>query len=557
MPGLSDLTSKAKKWGGGLASTLSSAGSAAGGALKGAATKIGKAFSDARSLVIGQTSTNEKPLKKLDHIWTSTQNPAEADLFPIGRPCKFNQQVDRYHRFGNYLRSKMSVIDLIPIEYQINFDRMAQIAKDEKEASQSKSNSSNKSTEGQPIVAGNVYSYSYDEKIKLFQKLCKHHGLPDKYAGIRLFTTDETTGNDTISIQYKDNTFQGLTDQLFSVGQRYRDIAQAILGSQVKEFSDKVIEAGSTATAEITKKLTDNQQVSELMRNLASMAGDMVMKGNKMTFPKVWQSTTYAGNLSVNIRLVSPYGHPKAVKEFILKPLAYLLILAAPQTINGVTYGGNIPVTIKAYGLNYTVLGSIASITFRRGGSDTSFNLYRQPLTVDLSIEFQTLFDAFAVADPSVFGESMKIDKNIFNDSMFSDPDNSNLHLYVKNENSMMITLGTILKSFRPVKILNMNVDPQVYGVFQPPTRDDIPETPPFTPLVGNLGSSISSAIASIEKFSSMVINAPTLIQQGLSNAIYNTAKGSVGSIAGKASSWLNAGSGAVSQVVNKVNALF
>jgi len=60
----------------------------------------------------------------------------------------------------------------------------------------------------------------------------------------------------------------------------------------------------------------------------------------KMTFSERFGSQLhYSGNLSVNIRLVSPYGHPKAVKEFILKPLSYLLLLAAPQTTNGVTYG--------------------------------------------------------------------------------------------------------------------------------------------------------------------------------------------------------------------------
>jgi len=278
-----------------------------------------------------------------------------------------------------------------------------------------------------------------------------------------------------------------------------------------------------------------------------------------MTFPKIWQSTTYSGNLSVNIRLVSPYGHPKAVKEFILKPLSYLLLLAAPRTANGVTYGKNIPITIKAYGLNYTILGALSSITFRRGGSDTSFNLYKQPLTIDLSIEFQTLFDAFAVFDPGSSPEKSKLtfDKDIFSTSNIGLDDPNNLGRFAYDKTSsfhIMTSLGMILSSLKPIGLIDAEVNPQVYGLFSPPARDDIPDMPPFIPVTGNLGSSISSAVDSIGAFGKMITNAPKLLQQGLSNAVYNSAKGSVSSILGKSSKYINNVGGAANKVVNTVH---
>jgi hypothetical protein len=291
--------------------------------------------------------------------------------------------------------------------------------------------------------------------------------------------------------------------------------------------------------------------IRDLLKSVAAVGSDIVMKGNKMTFPKIWQSTTYNGHLSVNVRLVSPYGHPKAIKEFIMKPLSYLILLAAPQTINGVTYGGSIPITIKAYGLNYTVVGSIASITFRRGGSDSSFNLYRQPLTIDLSIEFQTLFDAFAVFDPSVIS-GLKTDKDIFQDDLLTNPGSLNFYNQ-SNKNNLMVSLGTILASLRPVQLVGMSIDPQVYGMFEAPSRTDIPDAPSFTPLTGNLGSTISGAVSSIGKFSEMVTNAPKLIQQGLSNAVYNTAKGSVSSITDSASGWIGRTAGSADSVRTKI----
>lgn len=530
---------KPKSWGQNALDTVTAAGSAVATSATNTAKSLGKAFSDAKGLVTDQTNTNKKTLK-ISKPWTISDTEKNLqDLFMIGRPCKFNKVVDPYNRFGNYLRSKMSVIDLIPVDYGVDLKRMTEMV-----AGANDSETNNKVS---------IYSIGYQEKIALYKRLCTYHGLKE-YVGVRLFTTDDTTASDTIQVQYKDSTFQGLSDSLSSAGQSYRDAANSLLGSHSKEFSDKVISAGTELASEATASLGGNQGLQELMKGVASVAGDMVMKGNKMTFPKIWQSSTYNGNLSVNVRLVSPYGHPKAVKEFILKPLSYLILLSAPQTINGVTFGGSIPITIKAYGLNYTVLGSISSMTFRRGGSDSSFNLYRQPLTIDISIEFQTLFDAFAVFDPSVLGENLKTDRDIFKSPMLSDA--SSLNMYTpENKNNLMVSLGTILASLRPVRVvgMDMNVDPQVYGIFEPPNRSDIPDAPSFTPLTGNLGSSISGAVSSIGSFASMVTNAPKLIQQGLSNAVYNTAKGTVGSIASSASGYINGGAAAASSIRNKI----
>jgi len=530
---------KPKSWGQNALDTVTAAKSAVATSVTNTAKNLGKAFSDAKGLVTDQINTDKKPLK-ISKPWTISDTDKNLqDLFMIGRPCKFNKIIDPYNRFSNYLRSKMSVIDLLPVDYGVDLKRMTEMV-----AGATDSETNNKVS---------IYSIGYQEKIALYKKLCTYHGLKE-YVGVRLFTTDDTTASDTIQVQYKDNTFQGLSDSLSNAGQSYRDVANSLLGSHSKEFSDKVISAGTELATEGTTILGGNRGLQELMKGVASVAGDMVMKGNKMTFPKIWQSSTYNGNLSVNVRLVSPYGHPKAVKEFILKPLSYLILLSAPQTINGVTFGGSIPITIKAYGLNYTVLGSISSMTFRRGGGDSSFNLYRQPLTIDISIEFQTLFDAFAVFDPSVLGENLKTDRDIFNSPMLSDA--SSLNMYTpENKNNLMVSLGTVLASLRPVRVvgMDMHIDPQVYGMFEPPNRSDIPDAPSFTPLTGNLGSSISGAVSSIGNFASMVTNAPKLIQQGLSNAVYNTAKGTVGSIASSSSGYINGGAAAASSIRNKI----
>jgi hypothetical protein len=482
-----------------------------------------KASLDAKGLVLERVSSGTSVIKKASP-WRTVLEKDNYPLFSIGRPVKFNNFVDEYHRFGNYLKSKMSVIDLIPVDYGVDFQKLASIV------------SKNDTAESKADIA-NVYSFGYNNKINLYKRLCKHHGLPYIYSGIRLFTTDDTTSTDSIQISYRDNTFQGIVDKLSEPLSGFRDMAQSALGSNAKEFSDSVISASIEATENLSERFGDKW--SNILSGIAAVAGDVVLKGNKMTFPKIWQNTSYMNMMSVNIRLISPYGHPKAIKEFILKPLSYLILLAAPQTINGVTYGGNIPITIKAYGMGQYILGAISSITLRRGGGESSYNLYKQPLTIDISIEFQTLFDAFAVADPSVNNINLGMDKDIFNNSFLSEP--GALNLYDKsNNNQLMISLGTILTSLRPVKIVDMNINPQVYGNFDPPSRTDIPRQLPYTPVMGNLGSTISESVDKIDKFSQMIINAPKILEAALGNAVYNTAKGSVNTIANTAREWIS-----------------
>ena len=544
----------------GLFNNASALGTSALGSLttaaSGVSAKISSAFNDAKNLVTKQTETGDKSITEGDDGWKVSEKGKYAALVPIGRPCRFNSIIDPQQRFGNYLRTKMSVIDLIPVDYSVDYTLLTGMANEQsaREKDPNKS-SSNKN----PVKS--IYKINYDKKIEQFQGLIAHHGLPkgpgDGYCGIRLYTTDDTTANDSISVNYKDSTFQGFADKLTDMGQKYRDFATSIMGTGAEDVSNKINKAATNATGEIIGKLGGNKAIQNLMESLTSGIVDITLKGNKITFPKIWQSTSYNGHLSVNIRLVSPYGHPNAVKEFILKPLSYLILLAAPRTVNGATYGGSFPVTIKGYGLNYTVLGAISSITFRRGGSDTSFNLYKQPLTLDISIDFQTLFDAFAVFDPTVFGKDLKQDQYIFKDTMLTDP-TSSLNLYTKSESThLMTSLGTILKSFRPVIINDTSVDPQVYGSFTPPDRSQIPEAASFTPLTGNLGSVISGAVSNIGNFASLITNAPSLIQSGLANAVYNTAKGSVGSIASTASGWISKGPAAASTVANTIKGNF
>jgi len=116
----------------------------------------------------------------------------------------------------------------------------------------------------------------------------------------------------------------------------------------------------------------------------------------------------------------------------------YLLIIASPETSDGVSYGQPFFLTLKAYGLNYSPIGVISNITLRRGGNDSSFNIYRQPLTIDVSLEFQ-----YAVSGFAHYNYEYNAEAGIFGSS--DQPE------YLATEQDTALpTIGHVVKSLRP-----------------------------------------------------------------------------------------------------------
>jgi hypothetical protein len=348
------------------------------------------------------------------------------DVLNIGKPSAYHESVDPFHRIGRFLRSRMSVIDLIPCYFKIDFA---------------------KATDSELDSSGLVPKVAYDEAIPEYQKTCTHHGLPGVSA-IRLFTTDDTTVSDTISNNLKDNYFQQGVNAMSEKLSPLRDM----LGSVDSNLVEKMVR-------EQTSKVTTGLDTGD---KLLKTAANIIGKGHRVSLPSIWSDSNYAPNFQAVIKLASPYGDPKSIKEFIIKPLMYLLILASPKTTDGVTYGKPFCLTIKGYGLNYSPIGMISNITLRRGGNDTSFNIYKQPLTIDVSLDFNYLVKGFAAY---TYESESNSDENLFG--------TAEDYEYIQRENgdTALPTLGHIVKSLRP-KFPDISTEPhsnmKAANVFKP-----------------------------------------------------------------------------------------
>jgi len=353
-------------------------------------------------------------------------------LLDIGRPCKMPDMVDPGGRITSTITSKMATIDMIPCRYSINLSEIS-------------------TTD----LSGLIPKIEYSDAVDEFGMDCISYGLPNKFVGIRLHTTDDTQANDAIqNSRGGKNFFQGIAD--------FANDTLSPIASFTASAGIQKVAAGEAAVGQISKfvgsaagGITSMVGVGSIKGDIANAAqslvqkiGDSAINGYRYSFPSIWSDSSYSPNITTNLKLISPYGHPDAIRKFIIEPLMYLIILASPKTKDGMAYGRPSSITLRAYGLSYVPLASISSIHLRRGGDGTNFNVYSQPTSIDVALEFEALVGGFATYTFD------KLNNKFSGDSGTASNSNKFITEFAKTESLNSPTLTTlehIVESLRPV----------------------------------------------------------------------------------------------------------
>ena len=374
----------------------------------------------------------------------STGDEVSGELFRIGRPINFPNQVDPGHRVSRYIRSKMNIIDLVPCDFEINFSK-----------------------KGDPVnkdnitdLSGLIPTVTYNKAVARYKQDLKNYGLGigdetlPNIIGLRLYTTDDSTSNDQISNDYGDNVLMSALEKMSQMGTSFRQLAESV-GEGGKEAikglggyaSDKTVDVTESVSALLGASENTTERAKQLAGQVSKIASDIILQGHRVQLPQIWNNSSYNPSFNVTLKLVSPYGHPNAIKEFIVRPLMHLLILCTPVTYDGASYGRPQTLSIQGYGTNYTPLGVIRSINLRRGGNDSSFNIFRQPLSIDVSLDFQFLVNGIAHFDGTSSIDNLNYDKGVFGD----------IHKTIQRTGQVfrgkatIQTVGKLIESLRPI----------------------------------------------------------------------------------------------------------
>lgn len=372
-----------------------------------------------------------------------------AELVEIGNPIKFDKNTDPSDKINQKFRSMMKIADLIPVKFKFDFSNI-----------------------GGQTDKKFITGYDFTKPMADYSAICKDHGLDDKYGGIRCWITGDTVATEEFTNNFKENFIESKIKSFSEKGQVIGEGAAA-LGLDRREVSGTISNlagaAAGVAGYYLGPLLKDagmaESSVTKLQDGataLAKAAARVGATGEHVSLPQVWQSSEYTPSLSLNIRLVSPYGSRRSIKKHVIEPLTYLLLLSSPRSTDGLVYGLPPYVYVNAYGIANFNLGYISGISINRGGQDVTYNKYRQPLFIDINLSLKPAIAGFTALQGDNVSAYSKVQMTKVLDYVNDDP------LIDTNPGPGVTTVGNIIKSLRPI---SNNIETEIPSIVPlPPT---------------------------------------------------------------------------------------
>lgn len=357
-----------------------------------------------------------------------------GQLRKIGNYLSLREAIDPGHKISNMIRSNLSTVDLIPVDYAIRLDYVAK--------------RQSESTKDFAIA------YDFDTPTANYSKRCQTYKL-DGADGVQLWLTDDSQSYEEITHTFDNNVIETGVNQMAGWAQTLQGYLKAFnidtnLGNHNvpgKQVAQNVLGGAATgAMSALGVSADTTSRVGSKIANVTQTVADIILQGKQISLPKIWKQSDYHPSITFNIKLVAPYGDPECIKHFITEPLIYLLLLSSPESNDGLSYGLYQPVKIKAYGTSNINLGAITSISLRRGGRESSYNVYKQPLQIDVGINVMSLTSGFAFLSDGL------TDVATMDDASTEYSENA-------NGSPAITTIGNMIQSLRPApqEIVNQN----------------------------------------------------------------------------------------------------
>ena len=256
----------------------------------------------------------------------------------IGRPFMFPDTVDPQTRAYRFLATRMNIVDLYPCNYAHShlYSADARIRADNKKSFFK-------------------YGVGYNLAMSRYKRMCTDYlGISNPPSALRIFLTDDTVVTDGVSTMYKENFFQTAANKLSELAQGFTSMAASLSSATIQTGVDRIIGDNIDSqkiAADVAGGLNLGQGSQDVLGGIVDKlkaGAAIVLKGNKLSLPKIWENSNYIANFSISTKLFSPYGSPKAVKEYIIKPLAMMLMMGIPQSDDMTSYGRPFAVTVRS-----------------------------------------------------------------------------------------------------------------------------------------------------------------------------------------------------------------
>lgn len=166
------------------------------------------------------------------------------------------------------------------------------------------------------------------------------------------------------------------------------------------------------------------------------------IKGQKMIYPEIYESSQSTASYSFNIDLVSPYGDVYNYYMNIVVPMLHLVALASPRLVTANTTASPYIVQFYIPGQESCHLGIISNMNFNKNPNNDMVSVNGFPLEVRVEVQIKELYNSMAISpgnDPASF---------LFNET---------LNDYMANMAGLVPSVDTYVKQ-RKVAFKNLNL---------------------------------------------------------------------------------------------------
>lgn len=219
-----------------------------------------------------------------------------------------------------------------------------------------------------------------------------------------LFMVEPVQFEDVLTNQTKDSMLETAADTAYTYGSEIAWItnskADTGMVGKAADFLGKATEQANEFLSGLTEKATGG-----FATNLFHGAVGAI-NGQKMIYPKIYDSSNSESNYTFTVNLTTPYGDAYHYYTDVLVPLCHLICLAAPRmvTSNATTS----PFIVQAFipGMCTIELGIISSMTIDKNPNVNHVSVNGFPLDVKVTFTIQELYNSLSISpdnDPASF----------------------------------------------------------------------------------------------------------------------------------------------------------
>lgn len=207
---------------------------------------------------------------------------------------------------------------------------------------------------------------------------------------------------DSFSNEYGENFLQKFTDvasegaasiaQMFGARTATEGISQTINALKATGETGQMIGGAAQGIGKGLETFFNNLPLGKSGFGGAQLI-DTLLAGSRVDFPMVWKTSGFQPSYTMTIRLYNP--NPKSTestKKYIVGPIAALMLLGIPQTVDGSTYSWPFIHRIHSPGIFDLDPAFISNITVIKGGDQQQIAYSQHLSIVDVRIDFGSLF---------------------------------------------------------------------------------------------------------------------------------------------------------------------